>query len=203
MTTTQYRLSFTTGDLYYQEAIKAVELYFELQDWAAVRAQIIATNLFQRRTDASTGRILRELLPRLRSLSEQQLDLLVTGSRDEQIQILWFAVCNQYPFIREFTEEVIREKVYRLDPTLSYIDFDAFFNAKAEWYTQLVTITEQTRKKLRRVLFQMLRQAGILSVDGQILPVFISPRVIQSALDHRVGSYFPITEADLERQAAL
>lgn len=203
MTVHHYKLSFTTGDLYYQEAIKAAELYFELQDWAAVRAQIIATNLFQRRTGASTGRILRELLPRLRSLSEQQLAILVNGSRDEQIQILWFAVCKQYQFIREFTEEVIREKVYRLDPTLSYIDFDAFFNAKTEWYTELAALTDQTRKKLRRVLFQMLRQAGILSNDGQIMPVFISPRVVQSALDHRAGSYFPITDMDLKRQVAL
>lgn len=203
MTIKQYKLSFTTGDLYYQEAIKAAELYFELQDWAAVRAQIVAKNLLQRRTYASTGRILRELLPRLRSLSEQQLDIIMNGSRDEQIQVLWFAVCNQYEFIREFTEEVIREKVYRLDFTLSYIDFDAFFNVKAEWHSELIILTDQTRRKLRRVLFQMLRQAGILSSDGQILPVFVSPSVAQSALDNRVGSYFPITETDLKRQVAL
>ncbi len=205
MTGHHYKLSFTTGDLYNQEAIKVAELYSDFQDWATVRIQIIKNNAFHCRTTASTGRILRELLPRLRSLSDQQLHKLVDGNREEQNQILWYAVCKQYQFILEFTEEVLREKVYRHDPALSYVDFDRFFNAKAEWHAELAAVTARTRSELRRVLFQMLRQAGILSNNGQILPVFLSPRVVQSIQKEeiRASTFFPITEEDLKRQVAL
>jgi len=199
-----YKLSFTTGDLYYQQAIKVARIYFELLDWSAVRRQIINDNVFQSRTNASANRILHELFPRLRSLSEPQLHILVNGNRDERNQILWYAVCKQYQFIEEFSEEVIREKVYRHDPVLSYVDFDAFFNAKAEWHAELAALTACTRSKLRRVLFQMLRQAEILSSDGQILPVFLSSRVVQAILKEEIvtSAFFPPTEIDLRRQVA-
>ena len=201
----QYKLSFTVGDLFFQEAIKATELYFELHDWAAVRSHILNENVFQCRTTATTGRILRELLPRLNSLSEPQLRILVIGNREERNQILWLAVCKQYLFIQEFAQEVIREKVYRHDPILSPVDFDRFFNAKADWHNELVTTTAQTRSKLRRVLFQMLRQAEILTNDHQILPVFLSSTVAQAILmeDKNMVTIFPITETDFMRQVAL
>ena len=193
------------GDLFFQEAIKAAELYFELQDWAAVRSHILTENIFQCRTTATTGRILRELLPRLRSLSEPQLRILVVGNREERNQILWLAVCKQYQFIQEFAQEVIREKVYRHDPILSHVDFDRFFNAKAEWHNELVTTTTQTRSKLRRVLFQMLRQAEILTNGHQILPVFLSPKVAHAVLmdNKNMVAFFPITETDFMRQVAV
>lgn len=201
----QYKLSFTVGDLFYQEAIKAAELYIELQDWAAVRSHILTENVFQCRTTATTGRILRELLPRLRSLSEPQLRILVIGNRQEQNQILWLAVCKQYQFIQEFAQEVIREKVYRHDPILCYGDFDSFFNAKAEWHIELAALTTRTRSELRRVLFQMLREAEILTNDHRILPVFLSPKVAQAMLmeDNNMVAFFPITETDFMRQVAI
>jgi hypothetical protein len=205
MTINRYKLSFTTGSLYHKEAIKAAAQYFLIKDWIAVRRGIIINNEFQTRTTASSKRITQELLPRLINLSDEQLWFLLNGSRQEQNHILWLSVCQQYQFIREFAVEVIREKVYHLDLSISHADFDAFMNSKSEWHEELGNLTDHTRNKLRRVLFQMLREAGILSETNEILQTLPSPRVARSirAADADLCAVFPIHESDFIRQAAL
>jgi hypothetical protein len=86
----------------------------------------------------------------------------VDGSRQEQNQILWLAVCKHYRIIYEFAIEVIREKFLRLDVILSYLDYDVFFNSKAEWRQGLDQLTGTTKKKLRQVLFRILHEAEII-----------------------------------------
>ena len=40
---------------------------------------------------------------------DKAIDLLYKGMPQEQLQILWFAVCLRYPFIKEFASEVLYE----------------------------------------------------------------------------------------------
>ena len=44
------------------------------------------------------------------------------GTIQEQKQILWFAICKRYAFIREFAIEVLHEKYLRLDYELTEFD---------------------------------------------------------------------------------
>lgn len=198
-----YRVSFTVGGLYYQEAIKASDLYFQKKDWSQVRRIIRQENVFQSRTTASSDRTIREVIPRLVQLSDEQLRILIDGNRRDQNQILWVSVCKRYQLIKEFAIEVIHEKLFRLDPQVTYRDFDSFYDAKAEWHKELAIRTAMTRKKLRRVLFQMLHEAEILSEGNQIVPAIFSPRVARSIIttDATLYATFPITEADFRRQA--
>ena len=55
--------------------------------------------------------------------------------------------CKQYSLVREFAIEVVREKFLRLDLALSYLDFDIFFNAKAEWDDELAALNRQHPKE--------------------------------------------------------
>ena len=138
------------------------ELYFDLGDWSLVRNNIFENNLLQARTQSSFKRTIHELLQRLQCLTRDQLQILVDGSRQEQNQILWLAVCKHYRIIHEFALEVIREKFLRLDVILSYLDYDVFFNSKAEWRQGLDQLTGTTKKKLRQVLFRILHEAEII-----------------------------------------
>ena len=47
-----------------------------------------------------------------------------------------------------------------------------------DWYEELESISDSTRKKLRQVLFKMLREAGIISKDKSIIPSILSPQLI-------------------------
>jgi hypothetical protein len=194
-----YQISFTSGSLFYRDAIKLAEMHADLQNWDLVSQRVIRENTLQSRTSSSLDRLTRELVQRLQTLTPAQLQILIEGTRQEQNQILWLAVCKHYLFVREFAIQVIREKYLRLDWELTYVDFDSFFYAKAEWDQHLEKIKESTRKKLRQVLFLMLSEAEIISSINLIVPAIISPalaRAIQTD-DRALFMVFPISDADI------
>ena len=198
-----YKTSFTTGGLYYHEAPNVAKLYLDLGDWNAVRREILSSNLLQTRTRSSSIRTARELCFRLEVLSYEQLKLLSTGSPQEQMHLLWLASCKQYSLVREFAIEVVREKFLRLDLALSYLDFDIFFNAKAEWDNDLAGLTDSTRKKLRQVLFRMMREAEILDRANNIQPVSLTPDMARVIIndDPTYSGVFPVIIANFKKQA--
>ena len=120
----------------------------------------------------------REIIQRLGSLTDEQLTLLSEGNLTEQKYLLWFAVCKTYDFIREFSTEVLRERFLARSTRIAELDYDAFFNRKADWHDELEKITTSTRKKLRQVMFLMMREAGLLTEDNIILRSILTKRLI-------------------------
>ena len=57
------------------------------------------------------------------------------------------------------------------------LDYDAFFNRKADWNEGLAKITTLTRKKIRQVVFHMMREADLLTDDNTILRAMLSIRL--------------------------
>lgn len=196
-----YKLSFTSGGLYSSQAIKAAEIYRELGDWEQVAARLKSENILQARTASSLKRTILELMPRMKTLTRMQLDILIDGTRQEQNQILWVAACKHYPFIREFAVDVLREKYLRLDWELTNVDFSAFYNAKAEWDEKLERITESSRIELRRVIFRMLKEVEILSTTNLILPPIFTSAVARAIRedDPALFMIFPISDVDIRK----
>ncbi len=196
----KYRMSFTVGGLLYQEAVSAADLYIKSKDWANVREEILKTNLFQSRTQNSLERICREVLSRLKLLSSEQLKIIQTGSRQEQLQILWIAVCKRYSFIRDFAIEVIREKFLLMDYPLTEEDYTIFFDTKAEWHEELERLKDSTKKKLKQVLFRILREAEITSEVNIILPSILTKRVARALVSDKSELYIvlPVSDTDFK-----
>ena len=196
----KYRMSFTVGGLLYQESVSTVDLYIKSKDWAKVRDEIFKINLFQIRTQNSLERICREVLSRLKLLSLEQLKIIQDGSRQEQLQILWIAVCKRYSFIRDFAIEVIREKFLLMDYAISKEDYTIFFDTKAEWHEELEKLKDSTKKKLKQVLFRILREAEITSEMNIILPSILTKRVAKALFSDKSGLYIvlPVSDADFK-----
>lgn len=200
----RYIMSFTSGALLYLESLLVARLFAEVEDWDAVRGQVLADNLLQMRTVSSSKRIFSEVASRLKQLTIAELELLLAGSRQEQQQMLWLAICKRYRFIYDFAVEVLREKFLRLDFELTYDDYDVFFNNKAEWHPEVGGVAESTRKKLRQVIFKILRDVDFLSPDNRILPALPTAREIAvitaDAPEHL--AVFPISPTAVEEQLA-
>lgn len=194
----KYRMSFTVGGLFYQEAVLAADLYLKNKDWTRVREEILKTNLFQLRTSSAQERVCREVLSRLKPLSLEQLKIIQDGSRQEQLQILWVAVCKRYSFIRDFAVEVIREKFLLMDYSLAEDDYTIFFDTKAEWHGDLEELKDSTKKKLKQVLFRMLREAEITSEMNIILPSILTRRVARVLLADNAGLYVVLPVSDMD-----
>ncbi|MEA3341555.1 MAG: DUF1819 family protein [Chloroflexota bacterium] len=172
-------MSFTSGALLHQESLTIAELFEELGDWSAVRERVMDDNLLQMRTMSAAKRIFQEVASRLKRLTPAELALLRTGARQEQGRLLWLAICKRYRFIYDFAVEVMRERFIRLDFDLTYDTYDIFFNNKAEWRPEVAGVAESTRKKLRQVLFKMMREANLLTQDNQIVTAMLTPREIE------------------------
>lgn len=192
-------MSFTAGSLFLRESVEVAKLFLIHQNWKAVREIAFKQNLIQSRTASSATRLCREICQRLQELNESQLKILSEGSMQEQQQILWVAVCRHHRFIHDFAAEVIREKYAQLNLHLHTEDYDAFFNAKAAWHDELEHLTESTRKKLRQVVFRMLREAGLLTKQNVINPVTLTPRVAQAVADKSPDGLriFPLSDKDI------
>lgn len=192
----KYQMSFTTGGLFYRESVKIAELHAQLSEWNDVRARVLNDNLLQVQTANSTKRISREIISRLKCLAEEEMGLLVKGSRQEQIQILWVSICRKYKFIHEFVINVLREKYLRHNLSLTIDDYNAFFNAKAQWHDELAKLSSSTQVKLRQVVFRIMKEAEIITRDGKIKPGILSPRIVGVLKKHSHAdfAFFPINE---------
>jgi hypothetical protein len=172
-----YRMSFTSGGLLLNESLQVTELYNKLHDWQKTREQVLSDNILQSRTASSAKRRVLEIFSRLQLLTENQRQLLISGSRQEQQYLLWIAVCKRYYFIREFMAEVVREKFLRMDLHLQPQDYEIFFENKAEWHEELDRLQNSTRTRLRQTLFQIMREAEIISPDNMIIPGLLTEQL--------------------------
>ncbi len=194
-----YKMSFTSGGLFFNESIQVAELYYELGDWHQTKDRLLAGNLLQARTAASAKRRVWEICTRLSSLTEHQIQLLITGTRQEQQYLLWIAVCKQYVFIRDFMVEVVREKYLRMDLELSASDYEFFFENKAEWHEELERLKSSTRTRLRQALFQIMREAEIISPENMIIPGLLTKQLtrVLAGDDPSLLNLLPVSDMDI------
>jgi hypothetical protein len=200
MAKNNYKLSFTAASLSIRESINIAEIYLTCRDWSQTKDIVKNNNLLQSRTNSRTVRVTREIIQRLSLLSGEQLELLVEGNLTEQKYILWFAVCKTYALIKEFSNEVLREKFLGRGIHITELDYDAFFNRKADWNEELDQITASTRIKLRTVLFRMMREAGLISKANMIIPAVFSKRLIDVLKSDAPQSFqiFPVEPSDIQ-----
>lgn len=173
-----YNLSFTASSLRQQDTLKLASLYLQYKDWDVVRDEAIKNNMLQQRTTSSAKRICQELVLRLKHLSEEEIRYLVNCPESEKAILLWVSVCRHYPFIHDFAVEVLREHLINLNHQIDYSDFDVFFSTKLGLHDELDTITVSTHRKIRQVLFRMLREAGLLSHDNTINAILPNPSTV-------------------------
>ena len=163
----KYQMSFTTGGLFFNESLQVAELYEKIHDWRKTRDQVLSENLLQARTESSAKRRIREICSRLKLLTEDQLQLLLSGSRQEQQYLLWIAGGKRESFIQEFMVEVVREKYLRMNLHLQPRNYEIFFKDKAEWHEELEQLRDSTQAKLKQVLFKIINK-----IDGFFFTLF-------------------------------
>lgn len=195
----EYRLSFTTGGLFWSESVLLIKLFFEESDWGIIRENVIEQDLLQVRTRAAGVRISREIIARLKEFSDQELEYFTEATSPEQLWLLWIAVCRHFNLVREFAVEVLRENYLTLKHTVDHRDFDAFFNRKAQLSDEIESLKDSTRRKLRQNLFRMLREADLLTKNGLISPPILPGRLIElvAEKDYRDLEVFPVSDSDI------
>jgi len=178
-----YSLSFTTSSLRTLESVKLARLYAKYQNWSVVRDHVIEYNTLQQRTTTSSKKLCRELLSRLKLLSDDELEYLTDCPESEAALIVWVAACRRYAFIRDFVLEVLAERRLQLSIVIEPSDFNVFFSSKLAYHNELESISVATRHKVQQVIFTMLREAGFLGRQNTlniVTPAVETLRILDS-----------------------
>jgi hypothetical protein len=191
---TPYVMSFSVGGLWVNESLVVAELHVEGEPWEQTMLRALEQGAGSLPKVASNRRALREISNRLAQLTpEERRFMLRDADRTDQLALLWLAICRTYRFIGEFAVEVIRERYLSYKLELPLETFDIHLDAKAEWDEALAGLSSSTRKKLRQILFRIMREAEILSGDGRIQTAILSPRLKVLVKDNNSKelAYFP------------
>jgi hypothetical protein len=166
--TEPYSFGFTAASLRPELLLIMVEAFFRAGSWEATKAEVLEKNALQCRSASSSQRMERELRPRLQTLSPPQLKLFVSSGGDTRTCLAWLAAVRHSGFLFEFASEMLRPKHEDHDAELRESDYRRFIEAKVASHPELNRLSPLTSGKVRRVLFAMLREVGILKPGGAI-----------------------------------
>jgi hypothetical protein len=144
------------------------ERFLKTGSWEKTKEIVLATNELQCRTATSALRLEREIRQRLQTLGQQQIELLVKSGADIRISLAWLAAVKHSSFLLDFAADTLRSKIERHDYVLRESDYRRFIEEKTPSHPELLKLSASTSGKVRRVLFAMLREAGILSKGEEI-----------------------------------
>jgi hypothetical protein len=182
----EYKMSFSTGGLFLNESVEVARIHVPGERWESTMKRAMDEGATALPKSASNRRTLREISNRLLTLSDEERAFFVhEADRSDQQALLWLSTCRAYRFIREFAIEVIRDRYLSYQYELPLESFDILLDAKAEWDQGLASLSPSTRAKLRQILFRMMREAGIISQNGQIQAALLSVR-LRNMIEDRV-----------------
>ena len=173
-----YRLSFGTGGLYVRESQKLIAAFLNNESWKDTIEAAVDNNILQFTSAQSTRRAVREICTRLKSLTAKELENSIHFDPMDQALIVWLACCRTYKFIGDFSTQILVEKFSSFKLELNYADFDFFCEEQKLFHKELEDLTNSTEKKLRQTLFRMMREAGILTDNNQIVAGLASQALI-------------------------
>ncbi|EAR55885.1 hypothetical protein SKA34_16990 [Photobacterium sp. SKA34] len=176
MSNSKYKLSLTLRPALIHESRVVAEQYTQLKDWQLVRDEVLTNNLLQARTESTSKTIYGEVSKRLKNLTDDELLLMTTSDLDAK-HLVWLAICREYLFTYQFAVEVLCEHFNKSRLHLYPEDYVAFFNAKAEWHSNLDSITQQSRYKAQQTMFKMLAECGLVNEDKEILHQHVSAQL--------------------------
>ena len=168
-----YCLSLTGAGTYKQEMVTLARAY--LESWNDVKAQILNDNILQLNSEGNKKRIGSELIKRLKTLEPDELEFLATSSGDDLSSIAWVSYIRTYPFMREFSQELIEERYSKMKPDVTKEVYQAFVEDKMYEHPELAKLTEASRDKVKIRVFGMARDCSLLDREGTITPIYPSP----------------------------
>ena len=188
----KYRLSMTAAGLMPEASVRIAEVYLACRDWRETRRRLHSENLLQANTSNSSQRVGRELLERLKTLSDDELAVLVSAPmRSDRVAMVWVAACRYYDFLADFAVEVVRDAFLIGKKSITYEDYDKFELRTSAHHPELAEVSASTHGKIRQVVFRMLNEAGFFDDAKMLIPAMLSP-VLMRMLPESNFMFFPM-----------
>ena len=153
--------------------------YIRVKKWDEVQRECGKGTLLTFRTLVTCRKFGALLISRLKELTSKELEYFVTANTEERRILCWVAVCRRYAFIRDFMTEVVRERYLSGMMEVTYSDYASFFNDKMQYHPEMESLSDQTRGKIRQMVFKMMTEAGIIENKTRIVPTVMPPKQLE------------------------
>lgn len=150
----------------------------------------IESGMMGRERSNTNNREFQELRLRARTLTPKQLQILAEGDYQEKQHITHLALCKAYRIYFDFVCDAILSKIQVFDYELTELDYFSFINKKSIDRPELEKLADSTRKKVKQVIFLMLKQVGIIESIS-------NPAILIPDLSTRVEAAIREENADL------
>lgn len=163
------------------ETLVVAEEYLKLSDWTLVKESLVTNNLLNKIKHSTFNREFAEIKKRISNLSQQQIELMVSGDLDETKSMILLSILKSYDFFNDFMVEVLSHKFQLFDRFLEDSDYYRFINYKNINHPELLTITPETASKVKQVIFKILEQLGIITSakNGTIIKPMLSSKSLE------------------------
>jgi Putative inner membrane protein (DUF1819) len=163
-----YTFSFTAASVRPEMVGAVADRFVPTGSWDSAKTSVLTSNALQARSVASSIRMEREIRQRLQTLTIEQLRLLPGATSDLLKAVGWLAAAKHSAFVYDFAAECLRTKLGLQDATLRLSDYECFVAEKLPLHPELGKLAESTYAKVRRVLFLMLKEAGLLEPGPEL-----------------------------------
>lgn len=187
---TNYRLSFTGASFFLHESIELANLYVEFGSWSKAVEVLVNANS-NKRSISTIKRESSELVLRLKNLSDELLNRLVTTDADDAKIILLYSILKSYPIIKLFSLELLCEKLHMLDFKIQDYEINAFFRKQEEIHEEFAKKSDASKYKIKQVVMKILADATLIksTKEKTIIKPIIEPRTATLILEDSDKSY--------------
>lgn len=161
--TSKYNANLTWEPFLLHEMKIVATLFVEWLDQDAIQENVLWQNLFQYKTVKSIQKRLSCVLRRLQTLDAFLLSKLAYWDNEESKLVVLFAIYQDSELLRDFVNELIREKFDLRQSDLKDSEIMAYFNAKSREHLEINNWSESTTKKIRQILKNIVSWAGLLA----------------------------------------
>jgi hypothetical protein len=181
----KYSFSFTGASALITETLIIAEEYYKCKDWSSVQMILLESNHLNKIKEGTFKREFSEIKKRLSFLTYDQIQLMIQGSYEEAKSMILLSVVKAYPFINDFIVEVLLNKYLLFDRLLLDSDYKRFVDLKSFQHPELERMTEIMSKKIKRVVFKLLEQVGLITniKNGILLKPILSKKATSVILE--------------------
>ncbi|MFN8577956.1 MAG: DUF1819 family protein [Candidatus Sericytochromatia bacterium] len=175
------RYKFISRTLLTNETLKIVSLYLDLKDWNEVKKIVLEENLLQKNKVVSLQKQFSEIKTRVDKLTDKELEYASNFDLYSSRLVFFIGVAKKYRLLYEFLIEVLRDKFLTFNYTIFDYDYENFLRSKYDNYSELEEVKQDTRIKLKRNLFKILEEVGIIdsTENKNIIKPFVPEELIK------------------------
>lgn len=182
----KYNLSFVAGTAMVNETLAVAEAYLQSgKDWKATYERVERENLMEKEKVSTIRRVFALMKQRLQTLTDDEMQLLVSGNPATRRLIIILGIAKAHSFIFDFLSEQVRERFYGLHEKITHADFNEFYNEKRFVHPELEAITDKTLGKVRQCIFRILEQTELIdniqngAIQRPYLPAKVEEAIVR------------------------